>query len=221
MTFIWPSSDTAQYGGLCLPKFQSGGKTKKNPARRKITKIAAPSAQSGDFDPGIMNHDKIAPVQALDNRLIMNPSSTAPLPPESAATGWALIFGAWLIATVSTLGALFLGEVMGYTPCVLCWYQRIAMFPLVFVLAAGLFPFDRRVVRYALPLALAGLGLALYHLALIAGWVPENLKPCQQGIPCSEPAVVWFGFISIPLLSVLSFLLVVGLLLATHCKGSK
>jgi len=140
---------------------------------------------------------------------------------NAASPGWALVFGAWLIATVSTLGALFLGEVMGYTPCVLCWYQRIAMFPLVFVLAAGLFPFDRRVVRYALPLAVAGLGLALFHLALVAGWVPENIKPCQQGVPCSDVQVVWFGFVTIPLLSVASFSLVVALLLATYFKGSK
>jgi disulfide bond formation protein DsbB len=141
--------------------------------------------------------------------------------PDAAPIGWQLTFGAWLIATVSTLGALFLGEVMGYTPCVLCWYQRIAMFPLVFVLAAGLFPFDPRVVRYALPLALAGLGLALFHLALIAGWVPENIKPCQEGLPCSDLQVLWFGFVSIPLLSVVSFSLVAGLLVATYRKGAK
>lgn len=136
-------------------------------------------------------------------------------------TGWTLVFGAWLIATVSTLVALFLGEVMGYTPCLLCWYQRIAMFPLVLVLAAGLFPFDPRVVRYALPLALAGLGLALFHLALTAGWIPESIKPCQQGVPCSSIQVVWFGFVTIPLLSVLSFSLIAGLLLAAHFKGPK
>ena len=141
--------------------------------------------------------------------------------PNTAHIGWTLIFSAWLIATVSTLGALFLGEVMGYTPCVLCWYQRIAMFPLVLVLAAGLFPFDPRVVRFALPLALAGLGLALFHLALTAGWIPESIRPCQQGVPCSSIPVIWFGFVTIPLLSVLSFLLVAGLLLATHLKGYK
>jgi disulfide bond formation protein DsbB len=139
--------------------------------------------------------------------------------PDNVSIGWTLTFGAWLIATMSALGALFLGEVMGYTPCVLCWYQRIAMFPLVFVLAAGLFPFDPRVVRYALPLALAGWGVALFHLALIAGWIPENIKPCQQGVPCSDVQVVWFGFVTIPFLSVVAFSLVVGLLLATHFKG--
>lgn len=137
----------------------------------------------------------------------------------ASSIGWTLVFAAWLIATVSTLGALFLGEVMGYTPCVLCWYQRIAMFPLALVLAAGLFPFDRHVVRYALPLSLAGLGLALFHLALNAGWIPENIKPCQQGVPCSDVQIVWLGFVTIPLLSVISFSLIASLLLATHFKG--
>ncbi|MDZ4202436.1 MAG: disulfide bond formation protein B [Gallionella sp.] len=140
---------------------------------------------------------------------------------QSADRRWFWLFAAWLVATVSTLGALFLGEVMGYTPCVLCWYQRIAMFPLVLVLAAGLFPFDRRVVRYALPLAVAGWLLAAFHLALVAGWIPESIKPCQQGVPCSEVQVVWFGFVTIPLLSLVSFSIVAGLLLATHFKGEK
>ena len=141
--------------------------------------------------------------------------------PSPTPTGWTLLFGAWLVATVSMLGALFLGEVMGYTPCILCWYQRIAMFPLVLVLAAGLFPFDPRVVRYALPLALAGLAVALFHLALIAGWVHESIKPCTQGVPCADVQVVWFGFVTIPLLSTVSFALVTGLLLVTHFKGSR
>lgn len=140
---------------------------------------------------------------------------------SAAPIGWTLIFGAWSVATLSTLGSLFLGEVMGFAPCALCWYQRIAMFPLVLVLAAGLFPFDPRVVRYALPLALAGWALALFHLALVAGWIPETLKPCQAGVPCSEVQAVWFGFVTIPLLSALSFSLVAALLLATHLKGSK
>lgn len=140
---------------------------------------------------------------------------------DAAPVGWTLVFIAWLIATISTLSALFLGEIMGYAPCVLCWYQRIAMFPLVFVLAAGLFPFDRRVIHYALPLALAGLALAAFHLALIAGWIPESIKPCQQGVPCSDVQITWFGFVTIPLLSLLSFLFVAGLLAATHFKGSK
>ncbi len=69
---------------------------------------------------------------------------------------WHLIFGAWLIALVAALAAVFIGEVMGYVPCVLCWYQRIAMFPLPLILGAALLSGDPGVVRYSLPLAAVG-----------------------------------------------------------------
>ena len=65
--------------------------------------------------------------------------SVSPLGNGRQDTFWTPLFLAWLLALVATAGALFLGEVMGKTPCVLCWYQRIAMFPLVLVLGIGLF----------------------------------------------------------------------------------
>ena len=120
-------------------------------------------------------------------------------------SAWTLVFACWLVAVIATLGALFLGEVMGLAPCVLCWYQRIFIFPLVFILAAGLFPFDPKIVRYALPLAVGGWLVALFHLLLAAGVIPENITPCTQGVPCSLVQIEWFGFVTIPLLSVIAF----------------
>lgn len=122
-----------------------------------------------------------------------------------ADAGWTLVFAAWLVATASTLSALFLSEIMGVAPCVLCWYQRAFMFPLVLVLVSGLFPLDRRVLRYATPLVVAGWLVALFHLLLTKGVIPETMTPCTQGIPCSSIDVEWFGFLTIPLLSLLSF----------------
>ena len=140
---------------------------------------------------------------------------------HSPDRGWTLVFLAWLAAAASTLGSLFLGEVMGYTPCLLCWYQRICLYPLVFVLAAGLFPFDPKVVRYALPLVLAGWLLAVFHVALVGGLIPENVRPCSQGVPCSDVQVVWLGFLNIPLLSLLAFSIIGALLLTAYFKESK
>jgi len=137
------------------------------------------------------------------------------------AGGWGCVFGAWLVASSSTLGALFFGEVMQLPPCVLCWYQRIFMFPLVLILPVGLFPFDRKVVRYTLPLALLGWLFAVFHLLLIAGVIPESIKPCTQGVPCSQTVIEWFGFVTIPLLSVLAFSTILALLAATHFRSSK
>jgi disulfide bond formation protein DsbB len=136
-------------------------------------------------------------------------------------SSWTLVFLAWVVAAASTLGALFLGEVMGLTPCVLCWYQRIFMFPLVFVLAAGLFPFDQKVVRYALPLAVMGWLIAVFHLLLTAGIIPESATPCTQGVPCSQVQAMWFGFVTIPLLAAGAFSAIAGLLFITHIKASK
>ncbi len=142
--------------------------------------------------------------------------------PKSAQTSnWSLVFACWLLACVSTLGSLFLSEVMGYAPCLLCWYQRIFMYPLVIILPAGLFPFDRNIVRYAAPLSVLGALVAVFHLLLVAGYIPESIKPCVRGIPCSEVQVQWFGFVTIPLLSALSFSIITALLFLTHVRSSK
>ena len=137
------------------------------------------------------------------------------------ATSWTLAFAAWLLAAISTAGALFLGEVMGFAPCVLCWYQRIFMFPLVFVLAAGLFPFDPKIVRYALPLSVGGWLVGVFHLLLTAGYIPQYATPCMQGIPCSQVQVEWLGFVTIPLLSVVAFSLICGLLISIQARASR
>ncbi len=132
---------------------------------------------------------------------------------------WMLIFASWLIASIATLGALFFGEVMKVPTCALCWYQRIFMFPLVLILPAGLFPLDPRVVRYALPLSIGGWAVALFHVLVVAGFIPEKVQPCTQGIPCSETHIQWLGFITIPLLALVAFTVIIALLAAAHFKG--
>jgi disulfide bond formation protein DsbB len=141
--------------------------------------------------------------------------------PARAQDDWNLVFACWLLASVSALGSLFFSEVMGHLPCVLCWYQRICMYPLVLILPAGLFPYDANVVRYALPLSLAGTLFAVFHLLLVAGVIPDTIKPCVQGIPCTEVQIVWFGFVTIPLLAALSFLLISALLVLAHFRSSE
>jgi disulfide bond formation protein DsbB len=140
---------------------------------------------------------------------------------RNESTAWMLVFAAWLVASASALGALFFGEIMQLPPCALCWYQRNFMFPLVLILPIGLFPFDRKVVRYALPLAVLGWLFAVFHMLLVAGVIPEKLEPCVQGVPCSEKVIEWFGFVTIPLLSVAAFSSIIALLVLTHFRGPK
>lgn len=137
-------------------------------------------------------------------------SSPPSSPPEP---GWGLTFAAFLLAAGSSLGSLFFSEVMELAPCSLCWYQRIFMFPLPLVLLRGLLPYDPQVGRYALPLAAMGLGVAVWHTLLYLGVLPEEAAPCTMGVPCSQPTFTMFGVFSIPVLSMLAFMGVVGLLL--------
>ena len=130
---------------------------------------------------------------------------------------WGLLFVCWLVALVSTLGALFIGEVMLLEPCVLCWYQRIAMFPLVPILGIACYSNDRRGAVYALPLALAGLALAAYHTLLVAGVVPKAWVPCSASVPCTDQKLEILGAIQIPWLSLAAFFLV-SILLTTYLR---
>ena len=126
---------------------------------------------------------------------------------------WLLCFCAWLIAFVSTLGSLFFSYVMEFAPCLLCWYQRICLFPLVLILARGLFPFDPKASKYALPLAGVGWCLAVYHSLLYAEWIPADMQPCTQGVSCTEVHIELLGFLSIPYLSLIAFTLLSTILI--------
>ena len=141
---------------------------------------------------------------------------------QAAKTNWTLLFLGWLLVSVSTTISLFFSSVLEYEPCVLCWYQRICLFPMVFILAAGLFPtFDKSVIKYALPLSIAGGLTAFYHTLLYAGIIPENIQPCSKGVSCTEKYIELFGFVSIPMLSFLAFSTLVALLLFLKRRTSK
>jgi len=144
-----------------------------------------------------------------------------PISDEKLDLNWTILFLCWLLATVSTLGSLFFSHVMEFPPCVLCWYQRIFLFPLVIILAAGLFPFDKKVVKFSLPLAAAGLLTAVYHNLLYAGLIPKSAQPCTQGVSCTEKYIDLFGFLSIPMLALLSFLTITTLLVVLWRKNQK
>jgi len=147
-------------------------------------------------------------------------SEVSPVSSATSDTRWTPLFSAWLIALVATLGALFSSEIMGLEPCVLCWYQRIAMFPLALMLGLALLPLDARIVRYALPLALAGAATAAYHTLLVWGLVPKDLVPCGQGPSCAEIKFELLGFINLPLLSLTAFALIVILLWTLKSRNS-
>jgi disulfide bond formation protein DsbB len=112
---------------------------------------------------------------------------------------------AWIIALVATVGSLFFSEVMQLPPCVLCWYQRIAMYPLVLIIGIGIITRDGRMKVYALSLCLIGLAISIYHNLLYYGLIPESITPCTQGVSCTSRQIEWLGFITIPLMALAAF----------------
>lgn len=120
---------------------------------------------------------------------------------------------AWMIALAGMVGSLFFSEVMSLPPCVLCWYQRIAAYPLVVIIPVGILLRDVRMKYYALPLSVIGLIIAVYHNLLYYGVISEPLVPCTEGVPCTLQQIEWLGFITIPFMSLVSFAVMSLLLL--------
>ncbi len=125
---------------------------------------------------------------------------------ESGGLNELLPYAAWTIALIGMAASLFFSEVMGLQPCVLCWFQRIAMYPLVLIIGIGIVTKDDRWKVYALPLALIGLAIAAYHNLIYYGVIPESLTPCTQGVSCSERQIEWLGFVTIPFMGLIGFI---------------
>jgi disulfide bond formation protein DsbB len=118
------------------------------------------------------------------------------------------LYLSWLVALGATLGSLYFSEVRHFVPCALCWWQRIFMYPLVVVLGVATFRQDLQAWRTALPLALVGLGTATYHYLLqkVPGMAPP--ASCAAGVPCNAQYIDWFGFVTIPFLAGVAFLII-------------
>lgn len=135
-------------------------------------------------------------------------------------TSWWLLLAAWLTALCASLGALFIGEVLGQAPCYLCWFQRAFMFPLAIILLAACLRSDAGVWRYSLPLAAIGGLVALYHTLLQVGLIPEPIVQCGAGPSCSSAGMTLFGWLSIPALSLAAFSAIVVLLIFVRRRSS-
>lgn len=120
---------------------------------------------------------------------------------------------AWIVALTATLGSMFFSEVSHFIPCRLCWYQRIAMYPLSVILLVSALRRDVRVAFwYAFVFPLVGAGVAIYHLYIEANPDAESTG-CKIGAPCSTKWIDKFGYITMPGLALTAFAAIFALLL--------
>ena len=137
----------------------------------------------------------------------------ADLSSRSNSKSLIFVFFAFLVSLIATFGSLFFSEIMNFIPCSLCWYQRIFIYPLVFIFLINLLFPDDKMFKYAFPLVIIGWSISVYHNLLMFKIIPEELSPCVQGIPCSVDYLNWFGFITIPLLSFFAYTIILVLLI--------
>lgn len=124
--------------------------------------------------------------------------------------GGKAIWLAWIVALACTVGSLIYSEIIHYDPCRMCWFQRIAMYPMVVVLLVGAIRREFQVKYYALPLALTGLVVSVYHYLM---QVFPSLEGGSCGaVSCSARLVEIFGFISIPFMAGTGFMVIAVLL---------
>src|SRR3989344_2792551 len=116
-----------------------------------------------------------------------------------------ILYAAWTTSILSLVGSVFFSNVLNFPPCVLCWYQRIAMYPLAVILGVGILKKDKNVLWYAAPLAVVGWAVSIYHNLLYYNILPESAAPCVAGVSCTTKFIEYFGFITIPFLSFAGF----------------
>ena len=121
---------------------------------------------------------------------------------------------AFIQAWTATLGSLYFSEILKYPPCPLCWYQRIFMYPLIFILAVAIWRNDKNAAYYVLPLSITGALIAFYQYLLQMTPLSEvGVATCSSLTPCSAIQIMFFGFITIPFLSLAAFIVITSLML--------
>lgn len=124
------------------------------------------------------------------------------------------LYSAFTAAWVSMMGSLYFSEVMRFTPCTLCWFQRVLMYPLAGLIAFGILRRDHHLPFLVLPFSLLGQGLAVYHYLLQKTTIFSQPSSCGLGVTCSSVWIDWFGIVTIPLLSVFGFMVItIGMLM--------
>ncbi|WP_047982489.1 disulfide oxidoreductase [Ornithinibacillus contaminans] len=118
------------------------------------------------------------------------------------------LLGIWTVAIVATAGSLFFSEVMGYEPCKLCWFQRILMYPLVIIYGTAIF---KKNLAIALPgLFMSGIGMCVstYHYLIQKLPALTDAGGACGLVPCNFQYINYFGFITIPFLAGVAFILI-------------
>jgi len=113
---------------------------------------------------------------------------------------------AFAVTVIATSGSLFYSEFAGFSPCKLCWFQRIFMYPQAILLGVALIKKESKIIDYILPFSVIGLTISIYHNYIFYNAISSAV--CDIGESCVTQYVLEFGYITIPMMSLTAFLLI-------------
>lgn len=132
------------------------------------------------------------------------------------------LYIAFTQAWAAVIGSLYFSEVAGLRPCLLCWYQRIFMFPLALILAVAIWRKDRQVYYYVLPMTVLGSLVAFYQYLLqmtpLATFTPAS---CNAFESCNKIDFIFLGFVTIPFLSFTAFMVISAMMVVLLKSGGR
>lgn len=113
----------------------------------------------------------------------------------------------WFAGTGALIGSLILSEVAQYQPCLLCWWQRICMYPIAIIMTVAILVKDKKVFYYVVPFSAVGMVISFYHSLLQWGVIKEEVVDCSLNgnVSCLNAQIDWFGFITIPFMAFVTF----------------
>ncbi|MCJ8005869.1 disulfide oxidoreductase [Lederbergia wuyishanensis] len=118
------------------------------------------------------------------------------------------IFYAFAVSVIALLGSLYFSEILKYTPCDICWYIRILMYPIVIILGIATVKKDYNAALYAAVFSGICIPVSLYlYMIQKIPTIAESVPACGT-IPCTTQYINWLGFITIPFLALTAFIMI-------------
>ncbi|MEW8971927.1 disulfide oxidoreductase [Mesobacillus jeotgali] len=131
------------------------------------------------------------------------------------------LFAAWATSIIAMFGSLYFSEIRQYEPCLLCWYQRILMYPFALILGIAVVKKDYKISFYTMIMSAVGGLISLYHYSLQkVPFMADNAVTCGR-VPCTGQYINWLGFITIPFLALTAFIIIFTLSLLIWQKSKE
>lgn len=131
------------------------------------------------------------------------------------------LFAAWATSIIAMFGSLYFSEIRQYEPCLLCWYQRILMYPFALILGIAVVKKDYKISFYTMIMSAVGGLISLYHYSLQkVPFMADNAVTCGR-VPCTGQYINWLGFITIPFLALTAFIIIFSLSLVVWKKSKE